>query len=208
MYFQSHRRYKKIHPIMDQDESSKQEEPTENEEEQEETTTQSRVPLSDLQEADEVYERMEELTIEVAKASERVDEIDAQLKALREGIGDLNNLMDLKTLRDVCYGRHVLLQHALKEAVKKLESISNSTRSMLVKALASLRSVLFQKLRRKQKEYDSTRSERVKRERDDTEKRMNTTTESLASERKSQSQNDEQLQEEFDERVSQHRRCV
>ena len=71
---------------MNQDESSKQEEPTENEEEQEETTTQSRVPLSDLQEADEVYERMEELTIEVAKASERVDEIDAQLKALREGI--------------------------------------------------------------------------------------------------------------------------
>jgi hypothetical protein len=185
---------------MDQLEPAKQEEPAESETDT--TMSAHRIPLENLQESDEVYERIGELTIEVAKADERVGEIDGKLKALRQGVGDLNDLMDFKALRDVCHGRHLLLQSALKEAEKKLESISNSTRSMLVKALASLRTVLFKKLRRKQKEYDITRSERVKRERDDTEKRMDTTTESLALERKSQSQSNEQLRTEYDERVS------
>ena len=175
----------------------------ENEESEENETSESktRIPLDQLTEADEVYERMEELTIEVNKAKQRVDEIANQLKQMREGIGDLNDLMDVKALHDVVIGRHMILEHALKASKTKLESISNSTRSMLVKALASLRTVLFHKLRAKQKQYDATRSERIKRERDETERRMISTTESLKLERKSQSMPDSQLLLDFQERV-------
>jgi hypothetical protein len=160
-----------------------------------------RIPLSAMTESDEVYERIDELENEITLATLRVKELDKQLKDLRDGLGDMNDLMDLKSLREVCNGRLLLLKNSLIDANKKLELISNSTRSLLVKALASLRTVMFHKLKYKQKQYDITRSERVKRERDETERRLISTTNALQMERKGQSQTDQELMTEYEQRV-------
>ena len=164
-------------------------------------TTTDRVPLESMTEADEVYERIEDLKSEIVQATLRVQRLDQQLTDLRSGLGDMNDLMDIKNTRAVCHGRLGLIQHALKAAEKKLSSISNSTTSMIVKALASLRTVMYHKLKYKQIQYESTRSERVKRERDETERRLVSTSEALAMERKGQSQSNTKLIEDYNERV-------
>ena len=140
--------------------------------------------LEDMTESDEVYERIEELEEEKRVAEEKLSGIDVQLADLRKGIGDQNKLMEIKDAREVCAGRVMIITHALKQARERLDLISNATRSMLVKALASLRTVLFRHLRKLQKKYNETRSEKVKVQRDLTERQLIETTAILAAERR------------------------
>ena len=176
--------------------------PSSSSSDEDDDATQNRIPLSAMTEADEIYERIDELKADIIQATDRVAELDGKLADLRNGLGDMNELMDLKNLRSVCHGRLGLIQHAVKAAEVKLASISNATRSLLVKSLASLRSVMYHKLKREQIQYSNTRSERVKRERDETERRLISTTEALTLERKGQSQSEAQLVAEYQERVA------
>lgn len=163
---------------------------------------QDKMKLEDMQEADEVYERIEELDNEIEQTENKLAGIDKQLADLRQGIGDHDKLMDTKNMREVVAGRLLILQHAMKQARLHLDSISNSTRSMLVKSLAALRTVLFQLFRSLQKTYNMNKSEKTKRLRDDTERRLTDTTNILAEEREKQSSTDEAMKADYLERVT------
>ncbi len=160
-----------------------------------------RIKLEEMTEADEVYERIDELSSDVNASRDKLELIDQKLADLRIGVGDQNELMDIRNEREVCAGRVMILEHALNQAKIRLDLISNATRSMLVKALAALRTVLFRLLRKLQKKYNESKSEKTKRFRDLTERRLNDTTAILAVERENQSSSDEFLEADFEERV-------
>lgn len=161
-----------------------------------------RMKLEEMTEADEIYERIEELSSEIYVSKEKLKRIDGQLADLRSGLGDQNDLMDIRGAREVCAGRVMILEHAQNQARFRLDLISNATRSMLVKAMAALRTVLFRLLRKLQKKYNENKSEKTKRLRDLTERRLIDTTAILAIERENQSSSDEVMEADFEERVS------
>ena len=105
------------------------------------------------------------------------------LQEMRRGERSVNDLQQTKTNLDASEGRIKILKFSLAEAHKRLDCISNNTRSMLVRALADLRSTLYKNLRQLQREYGRTRLERTKIKRDETELQLQDTTASLGDER-------------------------